>query len=77
VVPGYVTTLPPTITSAEYGVYALQAVAVIATFCVGIVMVLEHYSHIRLHAKKAALDRLDGSTKGTSKTKGTSIKRAK
>ena len=38
---------------------------------------LEHYSHIRLNAKKAALDRLDGSTKGTSKTKGTSIKRAK
>ena len=35
----YVTTLPPTITSAEYGVYALQAVAVLATFCVGIVMV--------------------------------------
>src|SRR5882762_11502884 len=35
----YVTTLPPTITSAEYGVYALQAVAVIATFCVGMVMV--------------------------------------
>ena len=35
----YVTTLPPTITSAEYGVYALQAVAVIATFCVGIMMV--------------------------------------
>ena len=33
----YVTTLPPTITSAEYGVYALQAVAVIATFCVGMV----------------------------------------
>ena len=32
---------------------------------------LEHYSHIRLKAKKAALDRLDGSTKGTS------IKRAK
>ena len=27
----YVTTLPPTITSAEYGVYALQAVAVIGT----------------------------------------------
>ena len=25
---------------------------------------LEHYSHIRLKAKKAALDRLDGSTKG-------------
>ena len=35
----YVTTLPPTITSAEYGVYALQAVAVSATFCVGMVMV--------------------------------------
>jgi hypothetical protein len=35
----YVTTLPPTITSAEYGVYGLQAVAVIATFCVGIVLV--------------------------------------
>ena len=35
----YVTTLPPTITSADYGVYALQAVAVIATFCVGMVMV--------------------------------------
>src|SRR3954471_17111043 len=35
----YVTTLPPTITTAEYGVYALQAVAVIATFCVGMGMV--------------------------------------
>jgi hypothetical protein len=35
----YVTTLPPTITSAEYGVYGLQAVAVIATFCVGIMLV--------------------------------------
>jgi hypothetical protein len=35
----YVTTLPPTITSAEYGVYALQAVAVIASFCVAMVMV--------------------------------------
>jgi type IV secretory pathway VirB6-like protein len=35
----YVTTLPPTITSAEYGVYGLQAAAVIATFCVGILMV--------------------------------------
>jgi hypothetical protein len=31
--------LPPTITSAEYGVYGLQAVAVIITFCVGIVLV--------------------------------------
>jgi hypothetical protein len=27
---------------------------------------LEHYSHLRLKAKKAALDRLDGSTKRTS-----------
>ena len=27
---------------------------------------LEHYSHIRLKAKKVALDRLDGSTKRTS-----------
>src|SRR5688572_824241 len=35
----YVTTLPPTITPAEYGVYGLQAVAVIATFCIGIVLV--------------------------------------
>lgn len=32
---------------------------------------LEHYSHIRLKAKKVALDRLDGSTKDAS------IKRAK
>lgn len=35
----YVTTLPPTITSAEYGVYGFQALAVIATFCVGIALV--------------------------------------
>jgi hypothetical protein len=35
----YVTTLPPTITSAEYGVYGLQAAAVVATFCMGIVLV--------------------------------------
>ena len=28
---------------------------------------LEHYSHTRLKAKKAALDRLDESTKGTSR----------
>ena len=35
----YVTTLRPTITTDEYGVYALQAVAVIGTFCVGIVLV--------------------------------------
>jgi hypothetical protein len=35
----YVTTLPPTITSADYAVYGLQAVAVIATFCLGIALV--------------------------------------
>src|SRR6267378_5689510 len=35
----YVTTLPPTITSAEYGIYGLQAFAVVATFCVGIALV--------------------------------------
>ena len=35
----YVTTLPPTITQAEYGVYALQAFAVVATFCLGILQV--------------------------------------
>src|ERR1044072_18996 len=35
----YVTTLPATITSADYGVDGLQAVAVIAAFCVGIVLV--------------------------------------
>ncbi len=35
----YVTTLPPTITSAEYGVYGLQAVAVVVTFCLGIALV--------------------------------------
>src|SRR3989454_7114811 len=35
----YVTTLPPTITSAEYGVHGLQAWAVIGAFCVGIILV--------------------------------------
>lgn len=35
----YVTTLPPMITEAEYGVYALQTVAVMVTFCVGILLV--------------------------------------
>ena len=35
----YVTTLPPMITQAEYGVYGLQAVAVVVTFCVGILLV--------------------------------------
>ena len=35
----YVTTLAADVTSAEYGVYALQAVAVIVTFCIGILLV--------------------------------------
>src|SRR6267378_3504157 len=35
----YVTTIPATITSAEYPVYGIQAVVVIATFCLGIVLV--------------------------------------
>src|SRR3984893_11080616 len=35
----YVTTLPPTITSAEYGVYGLQALAVILTFSIGMLLV--------------------------------------
>jgi hypothetical protein len=35
----YVTTLPPTITSADYGVYGLQAAAVVGAFCVGILLV--------------------------------------
>src|SRR5437588_5055148 len=35
----FVTMLPPTITSAEYGIYGIQTVAVIGTFCVGIVLV--------------------------------------
>ena len=35
----YVTSLPPTVTSAEYGVYGLQAVAVIITFVVGMLLV--------------------------------------
>jgi hypothetical protein len=35
----YVTTLPPMITQAEYGVYGLQAFAVVATFCVGMLQV--------------------------------------
>jgi hypothetical protein len=35
----YVTTLPTTITPADYGVYGLQAFAVLVTFCVGILMV--------------------------------------
>lgn len=35
----YVTTLPLAITQAEYGVYGLQAVAVVVTFVAGIVLV--------------------------------------
>lgn len=35
----YLTTLPPYITQAEYGVYGLQAIAVIITFCAGILLV--------------------------------------
>jgi hypothetical protein len=35
----YVTTLPPMITQAEYGIYGLQTFAVVATFCMGILQV--------------------------------------
>jgi type IV secretory pathway VirB6-like protein len=35
----YVTTLPPTITAADYGIYGLQAFAVVGTFVLGILMV--------------------------------------
>jgi hypothetical protein len=42
----YVTTLPPTITQAEYGIYALQAVAVIVTFVVGMLLVPSLTSNI-------------------------------
>ena len=35
----YVTTLPPTISTAEYGVYGLQALAVILTFSIGMLLV--------------------------------------
>lgn len=35
----YLTTLPPMITQAEYGVYGLQAFAVVVTFCAGILLV--------------------------------------
>ena len=35
----YVTTLPPYITQAEYGVYGLQAFAVVTAFCGGILLV--------------------------------------
>ena len=42
----YVTTLPPTITQAEYGIYALQAVAVIVTFVAGMLLVPSLTSNI-------------------------------
>ena len=42
----FVTTLPPTITSAEYGIYGLQAVAVIITFVVGMLLVPSLTSNI-------------------------------
>jgi hypothetical protein len=35
----YLTSLPPAITEVEQGVYVLQAVAVIGTFCLGMVLV--------------------------------------
>ena len=35
----YVTTLPPAVSSAEYGIYGLQAAAVIITFVVGMLLV--------------------------------------
>lgn len=35
----YVTTLPPTITASDYGIYGLQAFAVVGTFVLGILMV--------------------------------------
>lgn len=35
----FVTTLPPVITTAEYGIYGIQAFAVVATFCMGILLV--------------------------------------
>lgn len=42
----FVTTLPPTITQAEYGIYALQSVAVIITFVVGMLLVPSLTSNI-------------------------------
>ena len=42
----FVTTLPPTITQAEYGIYALQSVAVIVTFVVGMLLVPSLTSNI-------------------------------
>ena len=42
----YVTTLPLTITQAEYGIYGLQAVAVITTFVTGMLLVPSFTSSI-------------------------------
>jgi hypothetical protein len=42
----YITTLPPMITQAEYGVYALQAVAVVGTFVIGMLLVPSLTSNI-------------------------------
>lgn len=42
----YVNTLPPAITAAEYAVYGLQALAVIITFCTGILLVPSLTSNI-------------------------------
>ncbi len=42
----YVTTLPPMITQADYGVYALQAVAVVGTFVIGMLLVPSLTSNI-------------------------------
>ena len=42
----YFTTLPPMITQAEYGVYALQAVAVVGTFVIGMLLVPSLTSNI-------------------------------
>ena len=42
----YVTTLPASITQAEYGIYALQAVAVVGTFVVGMLLVPSLTSNI-------------------------------
>ena len=42
----YVTVLPPMITEAEYGIYALQAIAVIVAFVFGMLLVPSLTNHI-------------------------------
>jgi len=56
----YVTTLPPYITPAEYGVYGLQAFAVVATFCAGILLVpsLTHSIFSGSSGESALTDRI-------------------